>query len=62
MVTFEVRRDANAEIHRRYILSVKRDGVCIEAPRFQFADEALQEVTNYMDELCETETTIKVEL
>lgn len=62
MVTFEVRKDANAPVTRQYILSVKRDGVCLEAPRFQSADEALQKIPGYMYELCVKETTIEVKV
>ena len=61
-LSFIIKRDNNAEPHRRFILSVRDGGVCVEAPRFQFLDEALKEIPEYMEEFCVDETIIEVKL
>lgn len=61
-LSFVVKRDKNADIERRFILSVRIDGKCVLAPRFMFLDDALKEVPNYMEEYDESEITIEVKV
>lgn len=46
--SFNIVRDVNAEPSRTYILRVLRNGVCVEAPRFEFLDEALSDIDTYI--------------
>ena len=50
IISFEVRLDKNAEPTRAYILRVIKNGVCIEAPRFEYLFEATSEVAGYINE------------
>lgn len=50
IISFEVRFDKNAEPTRTYILRVLKNGVCIEAPRFEFLFEATSEIAGYICE------------
>jgi hypothetical protein len=50
IISFEVIRDKNAEPTRTYILRVIKNGVCIEAPRFEHLFEATSEVAGYINE------------
>lgn len=61
-LSFVVKRDKNADIERRFIMSVKIDGKCVRAPRFMFLEDALDEVPDYMEEYDESETIIEVKI
>ena len=50
IISFEVRLDQNAEPTRAYILRVLKNGVCIEAPRFESLFEATSEIAGYVNE------------
>ena len=49
-ISFEIRFDKNADPTRAYILRVIRNGVCIEAPRFEWLFEATSEIAGYVNE------------
>lgn len=61
-LSFRITKDSNAPVMRRFILSVRKDGTCVEAPRFQYISGALSEVENYMEEYEETNVTIEISL
>ena len=50
VISFEVKKDPNAEPTRRYIMRVLCNGACIEAPRSTFLDTALSTIGGYVKE------------
>ena len=50
IISFEVKKDTNAEPTKRYILRVLNNGTCFEAPRFTFLDTALSTIDGYVKE------------
>ena len=49
-ISFIIKKDEYADIHRKYILCVKRGSVTLEAPRFGSLTDALCEIEGYVGE------------
>ena len=49
-LSFRIKRDNNAHLSRCVILSVIKDGTCVEAPRFRYLCDALGQIESYIDE------------
>lgn len=62
VISFEVRKDPNADPTRRYILRVMNNGTCIEAPRYAFLDSATRGIAGYIEEYGGEQKKFKVEI
>lgn len=63
-LSFIIKRDKNAEPHRRFILSVRLDDKCVIAPRYPDLNSALFDVPVWATEYAKgsVEYDIKVRL
>lgn len=48
-LSFEIKKDANAEPYKRWILCVKYQGRTVEAPRCESLNSALTYAANYIE-------------